>query len=209
MLGPQAWGSGIERRSPQSSWHWEPVELVHRSSTWLEEMETPFLKAHTGLHVHWVPAKSTDSIGILVRPDCSSWRTKQGVTVARCGGRILEAKVSGIIISVYSSRGGHFGKIRSYPSAKRLSKDFPRHTAGSKLTQRQSSTYQRAKIQLHLAVGRDKSFPLGSLHQAPLPTSATSGEDIRRKRGYNSIVCKKETTPKIYTKWKGRELWLR
>ena len=36
---------------------------------------------------------------------------EQGVMVAHCGGRTLEAKVSGIIIHVNSSRGGHFGKI--------------------------------------------------------------------------------------------------
>ena len=41
---------------------------------------------------------------------------KQGVTTAHCGGRILEAKVSRIIMSVNSSRGGHFGKIWPRPS---------------------------------------------------------------------------------------------
>ena len=35
---------------------------------------------------------------------------KKQVTVAHCGGKTLEAKVSGIIISVCSSRGDHFGK---------------------------------------------------------------------------------------------------
>ena len=38
----------------------------------LREMETAFLKAHTGFHVHWVPGKNRNSIGICVRPDCSS-----------------------------------------------------------------------------------------------------------------------------------------
>ena len=36
---------------------------------------------------------------------------KQGVTVACCGGRALEAKLLGIFISVCFSGGGHFGKI--------------------------------------------------------------------------------------------------
>ena len=36
---------------------------------------------------------------------------KQGVTVAHCGGRSLEAKLLGIFISMCSSRGGHFGKM--------------------------------------------------------------------------------------------------
>ena len=31
-----------------------------------------------------------------------------------------------------------------------------------------------------------------------MPTSATKGADTRSKRGYNSIVFKKETTPKTY-----------
>ena len=47
--------------------------------------------------------------------------------MAGYGGRTLEAKVSGIIISVCSSRGGHFGKIWPHPSVNRLPKDFPRH----------------------------------------------------------------------------------
>ena len=43
---------------------------------------------------------------------------------------------------------------------------------------------------------RHQSLPSGSLQQAPIPTSATRGADIRSKRGYNSIICKKVTTPK-------------
>ena len=50
---------------------------------------------------------------------------KQGVTVVCCRGRTLEAKVSGITISVCSSTGGHFGKIWPHPSANRLPKDPP------------------------------------------------------------------------------------
>ena len=137
------------------------------------------------------------------------------MTLAHCGGRTLEEKVSGIIISMCSSKGGNFGKnLRSprtnnhlskiipHPPANRLTKDAPspRHTATWSLTQRQSPTHQRDKNQLHLPVDRHQSLSSGSLQQAPVPTSATRGADIRSKRGYNSTVCKKETTPKIYTK---------
>ena len=31
-------------------------------------------KVHTDFHVHWVPGQSRGSIGIWVKPDCSSWR---------------------------------------------------------------------------------------------------------------------------------------
>ena len=172
--------------------------------------------------MHWVPGQSRDSIGIWVRPDCSSWRISwenRGVTVAHCGGRTLEAKLSGIFISVCSSRGGHFGKIWPHPSAlrsprpnnnpggitappisKQVAQRSPRHTATSIPIQRQSPTHQRDKNQLHLPVGRHQSFPSRSLQQAPIPTSATSGADIRSKRGYKPTVCRKETTPKVYTK---------
>ena len=47
-------------------------------------------------------------------------------------------------------------------------------------------------------MGRHQSLPSGSLQQAPVPTSATRGADTRSKRGYNSIICKKVTTPKTY-----------
>ena len=44
---------------------------------------------------------------------------KLNVTVAHCGGRTLEAKVLGIIISMCPFRGGHFGKIWPHPSGLR------------------------------------------------------------------------------------------
>lgn len=54
-------------------------------------------KAHTGSRVHWHPGQSRDFIGIWVSP--ASWRISRGnggwQTVAHCGGRTLEAKVSG------------------------------------------------------------------------------------------------------------------
>ena len=44
---------------------------------------------------------------------------KQGVNVACCGGRALEAKLLGIFIRMCFSGGGHFGKISAEkPQAK-------------------------------------------------------------------------------------------
>ena len=58
---------------------------------------------------------------ISIRPDCSLEYLlgKEEVNMARCQGRAFEAKVSGIIISMCSCRGSHFGKIRPYPSGLR------------------------------------------------------------------------------------------
>ena len=64
--------------------------------------------------------------------------------------------------------------------------------------QRLSPTNQRDRNQLHLPVGRHQPLPSGSLQQAPIMTSATRGADTRSKRGYNSSICKKVTTPKNY-----------
>ena len=47
-------------------------------------------------------------------------------------------------------------------------------------------------------MGRHQPLPSRSLQQAPILTSATRRGDTRRKRGYNSIICKKVTTPKTY-----------
>ena len=47
-------------------------------------------------------------------------------------------------------------------------------------------------------MGRSQSLPSRSLQQVPVPTSAIRVVDIRSKRGYNSIVCKKDTIPKTY-----------
>ena len=64
--------------------------------------------------------------------------------------------------------------------------------------------HQRDRNQHDLLVGRHKSLPSGSLHQASKHTSATKGADIRNKRCYNSIVCKNEATPKTYKKEKAQ-----
>ena len=60
---------------------------------------------------------------------------------------------------------------------------------------------------------RDKALPIRGIgissiyqwagirpshQQAPASTSATRGADTRSKRDYNSITCKKVTTPKTY-----------
>ena len=84
------------------------------------------------------------------------------------------------------------------PSINRLPEDPPRPTTTSNPIQRQTSTHQRDRNKLHLPVGRHQSLPSGSLHQAPIPTLATRGADTRSKRGYNSIIYTKVTTPKTY-----------
>ena len=58
---------------------------------------------------------------------------------------------------------------------------------------------------MHLPVGRHQSLPSRSLQQAPVPTSAARGADIRSKRGYNSLVCKKDTTPRTITQIREKE----
>ena len=45
-------------------------------------------------------------------------------------------------------------------------------------------------------MSRHKPLPSESLHQAPIPTSATRGADTRSKRGYSSIIYKKVTNEK-------------
>ena len=57
-----------------------------------------------------------------------------------------------------------------------------------------SSTYQWAGI----SPSHQEAYSKCPLPPRPKPTSATRGADIRSKRGYNSIICKKVTTPKTY-----------
>ena len=75
-------------------------------------METPFLKGTHDIQVHWIPGQSEVSIGIWVKPDCSSWRTsgKTGVNVTCGGGRTLKAKLSRIFSSCLSLEGAILGK---------------------------------------------------------------------------------------------------
>ena len=111
--------------------------------------------------------------------------------VAHCGGKTLEAKVSGIIISVNSSRGGHFGKIWPHPSALRSPR--PNNKGGS--TQlplitptreiRISSTYQWT--------GTSPSHQEAC--SKPPYQIQPQGSRLRSKRGYNPTVFKK-THPK-------------
>ena len=232
MSGPHAWGSGTGRRSPWSIWHWRPMGLACRSSLGLGDTETPFLKEVHRLSCALGPRAKQSlhrNLGQIWLQFLEDLLGKQGVIVARCRGRTLEAKVSGIIISVCSSRGGHFGKIWPYPSglrspgqttnqvgtqlhpsANRLHEGSPRCTAASNHTQRQSPNHRRDKNQPHLPVGRHQSLPLGSLQQGPIPTSATRGQTSEARETTTLSFClQKETTQKIYTKWKGREVWLR
>ena len=121
MSGSHAWGSGIGRRSPWSIWHWGQVGLLHRSSTGLGEMETPLLKVVYRLSCA-LGLREKQRLHRTLGQTClwflEDLLGKQGVTVACCGWRTIEAKVSGIIIS-RNSRGGQFGKIWPYPSGLR------------------------------------------------------------------------------------------
>ena len=92
-------------------WHWEKEPLEHlalkASRACGQELHgtggnrDPILKVHTDFLVHWVPGQSKVSIGIWVKPNCSSWGPlgKTGVNVACCEGRTLELKLSGIFSS--------------------------------------------------------------------------------------------------------------
>ena len=114
-------GSGIGTRSPQNIWHWRPVGLAYRSSKGMGEMETPLLKAAHRLSCARVPEQSRDSKVIRIRPVCSSWRIswENRGWLTLCRESTLDAKVSGIIISVCSSKGDHFWKIWPHPSGLR------------------------------------------------------------------------------------------
>ena len=95
MLGDLALGEGAHGA----------FGLMYRSYMRLGEIETPFLKSSH--RVLQALVQSRDTIGIWVRPACSYWWISRGKR-GDCG---LETKVLGIIISMCSSRGGHFGKI--------------------------------------------------------------------------------------------------
>ena len=61
-------------------------------------------------------------------------------------------------------------------------------------------THHKDKKEFHLPMGRYKFLPSGSLQQVLIPISSRKGADIRKKRSYKTIICKNETTIKIYTK---------
>jgi len=133
-------------------------------------------------------------MGIWVGPDCSSWGIswETGVNVTHSGGRTLEAKLSGIFTGVCSSGGGQFGNLWPHSSVNRLPKDPP-GTQPPLISSRDkapptrgigiSPTYQWAVPPTRKPIARACTF-------------SHKGADIRHNRGYSSIVCKKETTPK-------------
>jgi len=169
----------------------------------------------------WVSGQSKVSIGIWVKPDCNSLSTSWE-NRGECGllwGKDIGSKALGNIQQCAFLWRWPFWENQAppisteKPQAKQqswwdhssphqqsgcLKSPAPRHTTTSNLTQRQRPTYQRDRNQLHLPVGRHQSLPPGSLQQTPVPTSATREAEVRSKRGYNSIICKKVTTPKTY-----------
>ena len=82
---------------------------------------------------------------------------KTGVNVARRGGRILEARLSGIFISMHFSGGGRLGKIWPHPSVLRS----PRPTTIQVGSQPHPSVNRLPKdppgTQLPLISSRDKA----------------------------------------------------
>ena len=56
---------------------------------------------------------------------------------------------------------------------------------------------------------RGEEYNNGNESRLEVINSSLEGGQTSEARGYNPMVCKKETVPKIYTKWKGRDLWLR
>ena len=79
----------------------------------LEEAETPLLKGEYRRSRALGPREKQRlhrNLGQTCMQFFEDLMGKQGVTMASCGVRTLEAKVSGIIICANSSRGGHFGK---------------------------------------------------------------------------------------------------
>jgi len=74
-------------------------------------METPFLKGVPRLSCALGPT-AKQRLHRNLGENLGAVLGKLGETIAHYGGGTLEAKVSGMIISMCSSRGGHFGKIR-------------------------------------------------------------------------------------------------
>ena len=77
-------------------------------------MDTPFLKGTHRLSCAlcpWVKQTLHRNLGQTCLKFLEDLLGKWGVTVAHCWGTALEAKVLGIIITLNSFRGGHFGKI--------------------------------------------------------------------------------------------------
>ena len=116
-------------------WDWgkDPLEqlalkamgLVCRISTGVGGKDTTFLKSThriscvLGPKVKQSLHRNLDQIWLQFLEDLLG---KQGVIVAHSEGRTLEAKFSGIFISMCSSRCGHFGKIWPHPSPLRSSR---------------------------------------------------------------------------------------
>ena len=83
----------------------------------LGETENPFLKGAHRLSCALGPRAKKKLHRNLSQTRLQLLEDLQGKQeMARCGGRTLEAKVSGIIINVGASRGEHCGKIWPQPS---------------------------------------------------------------------------------------------
>ena len=123
MAGSHTWGLALGGGGDPGAFGIEgPAGLVRRSSTEMGTTETPLLKgAHRFSCALGPRAKLRlhKNLGQTYLWILEALLGKQWVTVAHCRGRTLEAKVSGIIISMNSPGCGHFGKIWPHPSGLR------------------------------------------------------------------------------------------
>ena len=103
-----------------SIWHWRPVGLVHRSSTGLGEMETPFLK---GAHGHsWALGpraklnfhRNQGQTWLQFLEDLLGKQEWMSLVVGE--GHWKQSSWEWIFSSMPFAGGGHFGKIWPYPS---------------------------------------------------------------------------------------------
>ena len=136
--------------------------LSCRISTELGETETPLLKgAHRLSSAPGPRAKQrlhSDLRQTYLRL-LEDFLGKHGVTMAHCGGRTLEAKVSGIIISQDSSRGDHIGKIWLCPPGLRSPKPNNKLSGNRAPTISNWLPEDPPGAKLPLIIPRDKSPP--------------------------------------------------
>ena len=93
------------------------------------------------------------------------------------------------IIQVGSQAHPSVNRLPKHPPGTQLPLISPRDKAPTTRGIGISSTYQWAGTRPSLQEAYSKP---------PIPVSATGRADIRSKRGYNSVICKKDTTPKSY-----------
>ena len=146
--------------------------------------------------------------------------------MAHCWRRTLETKVLGIIISMYSSRGGHFGKVWPHPSGVRSPRPTNNlggntaHPSGNRLpkvppgiqppliTPREKAPLTREIRSSSNYQGAGTSPSHGRLQLAPVPTLATRGQTSEAREAITLYSAKKETTPQNLYKMKRQRIMI-